>query len=132
MSIIGRTLSTRRLLPQNREKILKQLAARLTGRVEKAWIFGSYARGDYRPDSDIDLILVTETKRPFVDRGQDFRDLFKIFPDLDILVYTPAELERLTNSPNGFWKKVLAEKLVLPVSGIGIPPPGPPSSGNSC
>jgi predicted nucleotidyltransferase len=45
--------------PLSREKIIKIIVDFLKkdGRVSKAWIFGSFARGDYKTDSDIDLMV---------------------------------------------------------------------------
>mgnify|MGYP000092700531 CR=1 FL=1 len=88
----------------------KQIAAALRGRVAKAYTFGSFARGDLHFDSDIDLILVKETSEPFVRRAFEFLDLMDIYPDLDILVYTPAEFEHLTGRPSlGFWQDVVKD-----------------------
>jgi len=59
------------------------------------------------PQSDLDLILVTPTSRPFVQRPLEFADLLDIVPRIDILVYTPEELEQLTRDPSpGFWRSV--------------------------
>ncbi len=83
------------------------LRERLSDRVESAWLFGSLARGDYGPDSDIDLILVAETEVPFTRRPALFDDLYERFPALDALVYTPSEFKRLTEEPSpGFWRDV--------------------------
>jgi len=35
------------------------------GRIRKAWIFGSYARGDHRPGSDIDLMVEEKSADEF-------------------------------------------------------------------
>ena len=34
--------------------------------VLKAWLFGSFARGEQREDSDVDLFVETQTANPFV------------------------------------------------------------------
>ena len=45
--------------PLSREKIIRIIRDFLAkdGRVSKAWIFGSFARGDHKPESDIDLMV---------------------------------------------------------------------------
>ncbi len=45
--------------PLSREKIISIIRDFLKkdGRVSKAWIFGSFARGDHKPESDIDLMV---------------------------------------------------------------------------
>ena len=46
----------------------------LSGRVQAAYVFGSYATGRQRPGSDLDLVLVVDTNRPFLERAWDFFD----------------------------------------------------------
>jgi predicted nucleotidyltransferase len=52
-------IAYRKSPPLPREKIIKIIRDFLAkdGRVSKAWIFGSFARGDYNPKSDIDLMV---------------------------------------------------------------------------
>ncbi|HUX38912.1 MAG TPA: nucleotidyltransferase domain-containing protein [Rectinemataceae bacterium] len=81
----------------------------LKGRVEEAWIFGSYFTPAFSRDSDIDVFLVVETTKPFVERALDFEQLRDLVPEMDILVYTPEEFRKLTGDPSpGFWKSAVA------------------------
>jgi uncharacterized protein len=59
---------------------------------EKIILFGSYANGDANNDSDVDLLIVKETKLKSIERNREVRRLFanSIAP-LDILVYTKQE-----------------------------------------
>lgn len=52
-------IAYKRSLPLSRDKIIKIIRDFLAkdGRVSKAWIFGSFARGDHKPESDIDLMV---------------------------------------------------------------------------
>ena len=62
--------------------------------IEKAILFGSYARGEPSKHSDIDLILVKQTKQRFLDRYEGLlQDLFLALPGA--LVYTPDEFEAM-------------------------------------
>lgn len=80
----------------------------LEGRVEAAYVFGSYGTKDFGRDSDIDMLLVARTDKPFLDRALDFTDLIDLVPDIDVLVYTPLEFEKLTRDPSpGFWTSVV-------------------------
>ena len=74
----------------------------------EAYVFGSASTKEISSESDIDLILVKENvTEKFVKRAFEFQDLFEIFPRMDILVYTPAELQsQLADSETGFWKSV--------------------------
>jgi predicted nucleotidyltransferase len=81
-----------------------ELKRRLAGRVQAAYLFGSYGRPEFGRDSDVDLMLVVETEKPFLDRYQDFGDIRDLAADMDLLVYTPQEFADLTKEPSpGFW-----------------------------
>lgn len=87
--------------PAQFESELRSLVA---GRVEAAYVFGSYGKPDFGPDSDVDVFLVVRTDRPFLERVADFFDVQDLVPSMDLLVYTPREFEELTSDPSpGFW-----------------------------
>ncbi len=77
--------------------------------VEKAIVFGSHARGTQDRRSDIDLILVMETSERFFERYDRIASIRHALPsvELDILIYTPEELQRNFDRP--FIRKALAE-----------------------
>ena len=65
-------------------------------RAQSAWIVGSRARGTAAPESDIDVIIVAPSERPFVDRFRDYLPaVLGAGVGVDLLVYTPEEYERL-------------------------------------
>lgn len=78
----------------------------------KAILFGSLARGNVGPWSDIDLILVKDTDKRFLDRLDEFYG--GVLPDLpvDVLVYTPEEFARLSRE-RAFVRRALKEGVVL-------------------
>ena len=91
------------------EQFETELRAKLEGRVEAAYIFGSYGTKDFGRDSDVDMMLVVKTGKPFLDRALDFQELHRLAASLDLLVYTPEEFERLTREPSpGFWTSAVA------------------------
>jgi predicted nucleotidyltransferase len=66
--------------------------------VQKAVIYGSVARGDERPDSDIDLLLVVKERGIWVKELQDRLrgEVLRLFGNmLSILVCTPREYKKL-------------------------------------
>ena len=74
------------------------------GRVVAGYFFGSFTTDDFNKFSDIDIILVQETDKPFLQRSEEFFVLKNIIPSLNILVYTPEEFEDLVSEPSpGFW-----------------------------
>lgn len=89
------------------EQLSLKIKEKLSGRAKSVFLFGSAATGHLSPSSDLDLIIVAETQKPFTQRAEDFFDLYDITCPLDILVYTPAEFESLTHEPSvGFWTSV--------------------------
>lgn len=70
--------------------------------IEKAILFGSFAREESSSRSDVDLILIKKTNQRFFDRYDKILvDLNKAMPDheLDVLIYTPDELEKIAERP---------------------------------
>jgi len=66
--------------------------------VQKAVIYGSVARGDERPDSDIDLLLVVKEKGKWVEELQDKLrgEVLRLFGNmLSIFVCTSSEYKKL-------------------------------------
>ena len=86
----------------DREELVEQLGAILRDRVVEAYLIGSHADGSADGDSDVDLILVADTNRPWPDRGTAFVDLYDRFGDVDLLVYTPTEWRSLQEAPTAF------------------------------
>ena len=76
-------------------------------------MFGSVARGEADDASDLDLVIVADTQRPFLERHRDFAGLWDVWPRLDLLVYTPAELEQMQSEGNPFIEQVFAEGRVV-------------------
>lgn len=86
---------------------LEKLQSRLKGRVDEAYFFGSITRDTFNKFSDIDIILVKETCKPFHERSFEFADLLDLVPSTDILVYSRPELDTLlADDAAGFWKSV--------------------------
>jgi predicted nucleotidyltransferase len=75
------------------EDILERLLAGYTP--QKVILFGSYAYGNPRPGSDIDLLIIKETSERFIDRWVTVRRLLsdpKRLVPLETLVLTPEEI----------------------------------------
>lgn len=66
----------------------------------KIVLFGSYAYGKPTQDSDIDLLVVTDTDKSFHQRIQAMRPLLPKDKPIDLIVLTPKEYQKAksTNS----------------------------------
>ena len=74
----------------------------------------SWAWGKPDADSDLDLLVVKESSLRRDKRSREIRNLFasRQFP-LDVLVYTPAEVEQCLGMKGSFVRKVLDRGKVL-------------------
>lgn len=88
--------------------------ARAVGAPKRIVLFGSHARGDARPDSDLDLLIIEESDLPRYRRsGRYRRALLGLFPSKDIVVWTPEEVAEWQSVPNAFITSILAEGKTL-------------------
>ncbi len=97
-------------------KTLPQAIERIAGELkpERIILFGSYAYGNPTPDSDVDLLVVMETDRPYSERSWAVSRLLlpREFP-VDILVKTPSELAVGLNKGDFFLREITERGLVL-------------------
>ena len=65
---------------------------------ERVVLFGSHARGDAGPESDLDLLVEMESELRTPERAIHVDRVFGLRRwAMDIIVYTPDEVERLTH-----------------------------------
>ena len=79
-------------------------------RAERVILFGSHARGEAGPDSDVDLLLVAPTDERFFHRmATALRTVRDIGADLPLspIVLTPEELEQRLAEGNHFVQDIL-------------------------
>lgn len=87
---------------------------RAVGEPLKVVLFGSQARGDTHPGSDLDLLAVEESDLPRYKRSpRYYKALAGVFPAKDITVWTPAEVQDWSAVPNAFVTTALREGKVL-------------------
>ena len=86
----------------NMEKVISERVLSVFPEAERIVLFGSRAAGTHEPDSDYDLLIIVETGLPSVERGTRARLALRGIPAaFDILVVTPAEVERLADFHSG-------------------------------
>lgn len=91
-------------------KILKALKAYQPQRII---LFGSAARGDYHDGSDIDLLIIKNTDRRFVERIGDVLELLDNRLPVEPIVYTATEFDQLIDDQNSFVQSIIREGKVL-------------------
>jgi predicted nucleotidyltransferase len=69
---------------------------------EKLILFGSVAQGEIHEWSDLDLVVVKKTDKPLLERTEEVLRLVRPKVGLDVLVYTPAELDSLVDERRVF------------------------------
>lgn len=106
------------------EKLKKELVDRITAseRIDKILLFGSEAKGNAGPDSDIDLLVIlAQDKMPagFTERSTNYlrisraiRDIERLHP-IDLMVYTRPEFERIKAEKSLFIRSLLKEAIEL-------------------
>lgn len=80
----------------------------------KIILFGSYAKGNAKEDSDIDLLVIMETKKSSHDRIVEISRLLRPRPaPLDIIVKTPDEIQHRLSIGDFFIEDIIKNGLVL-------------------
>ena len=101
----------------NREsnKIVKRFINLIINKfnLKKVIIFGSFARGDYHKGSDLDLIIVGEFKERFIDRIGKIMELNDTNLEIDAMVYTEEEFQKMIQERRPFIEQALEEGIVV-------------------
>ena len=70
---------------------------------EKVILFGSQARGDARPDSDFDVLVIKHSDEPRYRRSVPLYVALADLPvEVEVMVYTPEEVEEWSEVPQAF------------------------------
>jgi len=94
------------------QSIVETIATRLSPR--RIILFGSYARGEAKPDSDLDLFVELDFPLPGRSRSSQIKRVFDPYPcPMDIVVYSPEEVAYWKQAPASLVASVLREGKVL-------------------
>ena len=80
---------------------------------ERILLFGSLTRERLHEWSDIDIVVVHQTKLPFFERTKQALKLIRPRVGVDLLIYTPEEFSRLSKERRFFRDEVMAKGTVL-------------------
>jgi predicted nucleotidyltransferase len=96
--------------------VLREALEPLTDRVHTAFVYGSVARGDERPGSDLDLMVIGEVK--FADLIGALAPLHAVLRrEINTSFYPPREFRAKLAAAEPFLKRVLADKKIFLVGG---------------
>lgn len=106
------TVDVRKRIPQ---AVIRRLARQIATefKPQKIILFGSYARGKPRPESDVDLLVVMDTKLREVEQSIEIHRSLNILFGLDLIVYTPKHLRERVKMGDWFLRDILKEGRVL-------------------
>ena len=79
-------------------------------RPEMIILFGSAALGKAHEDSDLDLLIIKKTKKPYFARLREVIRAIHIWRSTDIIVLTPEELESAVRENRFFVTKEILPK----------------------
>ena len=81
---------------------------------EQIVLFGSAARGNARPDSDLDILIVAESTKPRWERSAPIYAALSDIPTaMDVVVYTSEEIAEWREVPQAFVTTAIREGIVL-------------------
>jgi len=70
---------------------------------EKVILFGSQARGDARPNSDFDVLVIKQSDEPRYRRSIPLYVALADLPvEVEVMVYTPEEVDEWSQVPQAF------------------------------
>ncbi|HXX24540.1 MAG TPA: nucleotidyltransferase domain-containing protein [Terriglobia bacterium] len=102
--------------PPVTEATLQEVVRRIlaVGSPLRIVLFGSRARGQANPSSDLDILVIEESDLPRYKRAARYlRALVGVFPANDLVVWTPEEVESWSDVPNAFITTILSEGRTL-------------------
>ena len=103
-----------------RPKVTQELLQEITQRIVQSFhpsqviLFGSYAYGTPNRESDIDLLVIMDSSETMPQRIGRVREVARVrFLPMDVIIYTPAEVQKRIEMGDFFVKEILEKGRVL-------------------
>jgi predicted nucleotidyltransferase len=106
------TIDIRTRIP---EEIIRELVSRISSQFKplRIILFGSYAHGIPRPESDVDLLVVMETQNRESAQALEIRRAIQPMFAVDLLVITPQRLAERLDWGDSFLKEIVEKGIVV-------------------
>ena len=104
------------MVPAADDILVRDIVRRIvqTTQPDKIILFGSRARGDARPDSDFDVLVIKDSDEPGYRRDAPlYLALAGMNAPVDLMVYTPEEVREWSAVPQAFVTTAIREGKVL-------------------
>ena len=111
-AVVVPNINQRRRIPRRAiHNVVQQIAAQYVP--DKIILFGSYAYGKPRPESDVDLLVVMNTPHKETEQAIRICQSISYHFGLDLIVRTPATLARRLALGDPFLQEVVSKGKVL-------------------
>jgi len=106
------TIDIRKRIP---DKTIRALVRRIVDEFhpDRIILFGSYAYGQPRPESDLDLLVIMDTPLSESEQAMQIRRQLNVMFGLELLVYTPQRLAQRLAWGDSFLKEITEQGIVL-------------------
>jgi predicted nucleotidyltransferase len=112
MTLVAPTVDVRSRIPNH---VIQELVKRIAEgfQPQRIILFGSYASDTPRPESDVDLLIVMDTPLREAQQALAIRQHVNPLFGVDILVYSPARLQKRLELGDSFLQEIIAKGLVV-------------------
>ena len=106
------TVNLRTRIP---DAVIAELTRRIAGTFHprRIILFGSYACGQPRPESDVDLLVVMDTPLSEMQQALEIRQELNPLFGLDLIVYTPSRLAQRLAWGDSFLREIIEKGKIL-------------------
>jgi Predicted nucleotidyltransferases len=106
------TVDKRKQIPS---EVIRELAERIAAKFhpQKIILFGSYAYGQPRPESDIDILVLMDSSLRENQQALQIRQYLNPLFGMDIIVYSPGKLEKRLAWGDSFLREIIDRGVVL-------------------
>lgn len=101
---------------RNRKQLIRKVASQIVEAChpKKIMLFGSHAYGKPNKDSDVDFLVIQNSKKRPADRAIEVFKSMRFYPfPMDIIVRTPEEIRQRLRMGDSFYQEIITKGLTL-------------------